>query len=278
MTAFFAGVDVGSSYAKAVVLDASGQVRGKALCPTGLDLKGAGMQALSRACAEAGIPAEALSRTVSTGYGRDVVAGSDKTRSEIFCLARGAFASLGRAMTVVDIGGQDSKIIYLDEKGRRTDYRMNRKCAAGTGAFLEIVALRMGVPLYELGALAEKTKEAAPLSSFCSVFAATEVLDLLRKGYCVEAIARGVYRSVAQRVVDMGPRGPLVAMAGGVVAHHPVLVEILREVTGLEVEVLPEPQLVGALGAAHLAREGDQRGAGAGSAGEENGHVVREDA
>lgn len=252
---FFAGVDVGSSYAKAAVLGAQGELLGKALCPTGLDLKGAGLTALTQACAEAGVPVEGLSRTVSTGYGRDEVAGATRTRSEIFCLARGAFAALGRAMTVVDIGGQDSKIIYVDDRGRRLDYRMNRKCAAGTGAFLEIVALRMGVPLENLGALAEQTREVAPLSSFCSVFAATEVLDLLRKGYGPPAIARGVYRSVAQRVVDMGPRGPVVAMAGGVVAHHPVLLEILRETLGLEVVALSSPQLVGALGAAHLARE-----------------------
>jgi len=256
MTGYFAGVDAGSSWAKAVVVEASGRVVGRAVLPTGLDLRAAGAAALDAACAEAGVRPEILSSVVSTGYGRDDVAQSDRTRSEILCLAKGAFATVPRAMSVVDIGGQDSKIVFLDGEGNRADYRMNRKCAAGTGSFLEIVAMRLGTPLDQLAPLAQRTSECAPLSSFCSVFAATEVLDLLRKGYTLEAIARGVYRSVAQRVVDMGLGPGPVALAGGVVEHHPVLAQVLGEVTGTPVEILDHPQHVGALGAAILATEG----------------------
>ncbi|NOZ78982.1 MAG: hypothetical protein GXP48_07370 [Acidobacteria bacterium] len=195
--ACYGGVDVGSAYTKAVVTSGRGEVLAFAVLPTGLDMGGAGTRALAEACEKAGITVQELHGLVSTGYGRDDVAESDWTRSEILCLTKGAFALMGRAMTVVDIGGQDSKIVFLDERGARTDYRMNRKCAAGTGAFLEIIAMRLGVPLNELCELAERTEEWAPLGSFCSVFAATEVLDLLRRGYGLEAIARGVYRSVA---------------------------------------------------------------------------------
>jgi len=255
MSAFFAGVDVGSACSKAMVVTGEAKPCGWSVLPTGLDLAGAGRIAVERACADAGIRVTDLARTVSTGYGRDDVDRSDETRSEISCLARGAFALEHRAQTVVDIGGQDSKVVFLDAAGRQTDYRMNRKCAAGTGAFIEIVAMRLGTSPEQLALLAGKTNECAPLSSFCSVFAATEVLDLLRKGFSLEAIARGVYRSVAQRVVDIGPKGPFLTMAGGVVAHHPLLVELLREMTGLEIAVLPRPQHVGAMGAALVAME-----------------------
>ena len=255
MKAFFAGVDVGSACTKAVVMDGGGTPVGRSVLPTGLDLASAGALALQRACREAGIEPGDLSSIVSTGYGRDEVAGTERTRSEILCLAKGAFAHFRRAMTVADIGGQDSKLVFLNERGERTDYRMNRKCAAGTGSFLDIVSMRLGVSLDQLGPLAEKTAEAAPLSSFCSVFASTEVLDLLRRGFGLDAIARGVYRSVAERVADLGPKGSCLALAGGVVAYHPVLVGLIREVTGIEVAVLPHPQHVGAFGAAVLASE-----------------------
>ena len=253
---FCAGVDVGSLYSKAVVVDSAGWLRGHSVLPTGLDLRSAGAQALQAACAQAGVRSMEVASVVSAGYGRDDVEEAGRTRSEILCLARGAFALFSRAMTVADIGGQDSKLIFVDGAGKRTDYRMNRKCAAGTGAFLEMICLRLGLRLEQLAALAESTREIAPLSSFCSVFAATEVLDLCRRGYKLEAVARGVYHSVARRLVEMGLVGPFVALAGGVVAHHPVLAELLREVTSSEVVVLPLPQHVGALGAALLALEG----------------------
>ncbi len=261
MTRYFAGVDVGSVYAKAVVVDDAGAALAWTLLPTGLDMAGTGAMALDRACAQAGVPREGLAGILSTGYGRDDVSASGGTRSEILCLATGAFAHRPTAMTLVDIGGQDSKVVYLDDQGRRTDYRMNRKCAAGTGSFLEIICLRMGVSVADLCALAQKTRECAPLSSFCSVFAATEVLDLLRHGHSVEAIARGAYRSVAQRVREMGPRGERLFLSGGVAAHHPVLPELIAEVTGTPTEVLPHPQHVGALGAALLALRAPGNGA-----------------
>lgn len=252
----YAGVDVGSTWAKAVVVGHGDAPLGLGLEPTGLDLAGAGIRALQAACAEAGVRMTDVSRMASTGYGRDDVPGHGLTRSEIMCLARGAHALLPRAMTVVDIGGQDSKVVILDEAGRRVDYRLNRKCAAGTGAFIEMVCLRLGLPVADLNALAAKADRAAPLSSFCSVFAATEVLDLLRKGFGGPEIARGVYQSVAQRVADIGARGTLLALSGGVVAHHALLVDAVRSLLHVEVQVLPHTQHISALGAALLAREG----------------------
>ncbi len=249
----FAGVDVGSSYTKAVLADEDGKPLAFSLLSTGLDMRGAGSLALREVCKKADVLVEDLKGIVSTGYGRDDVSESEWTRSEILCLAKGAYALIGKAMTVVDIGSQDSKVVFLDAEGNRTDYRMNRRCAAGTGAFLEIVASRLGVPSQELCRLAQETEEWAPLGSFCSVFAATEVLDLLRKGYDLKAIARGVYRSVVQRVVDMGARGPILALAGGVVEHNPVLVKIAGEMIECEVVILPHAQHTVALGAAIMA-------------------------
>jgi predicted CoA-substrate-specific enzyme activase len=153
------------------------------------------------------------------------------------------------------VGGQDSKIIKLDALGRRVGFKMNRKCAAGTGAFLEEVAHRLGIPLGELNGLAQAATRSAEIGSYCTVFAATEVLDRIRVGERMDGIVRGLFDSVAKRIVEMDVLTNRVIMTGGVVAFNPIVAALLSARTGMEVEIAPHPQEMGAFGAALFAPE-----------------------
>ena len=193
--------------------------------------------------------------TVSTGYGRNNVNYSDDTKTEIGCHAKGAFHYFPKEMTVIDIGGQDNKIIKLDHEGRRTNFKMNRKCAAGTGAFLEEMSARLDIPLEEMDDLARQSTEMVELGSYCTVFSATEVLEKIRQGKKVPDIIKGLFFSVIKRVFEMDLITDHVAMTGGVVEHNPFLVEMVREKTDSEILLPEHPQLTGAVGAALFAME-----------------------
>jgi predicted CoA-substrate-specific enzyme activase len=158
-------------------------------------------------------------------------------------------------MTVIDIGGQDNKVIKVDERGRRVSFKMNRKCAAGTGAFLEEMSLRLEIPLEDMDALAEGAENMVELGSYCTVFSATEVLEKIRQGKKVSDIVKGLFFSVIKRVLEMDSLSDRVAMTGGVVAHNPYLVKMVREITEREIFVPEYPQLTGAVGAALFAME-----------------------
>jgi predicted CoA-substrate-specific enzyme activase len=252
--AVFLGVDVGSTAVKAVAVDASGAVRGRAVLPSGTDLAASAKAAADGALAAAG--AAAAARCVATGFGRRNALFAAEAVTEITCHARGAAAHVKPPFTLVDIGGQDNKIIRVGRDGRVEDFSMNRKCAAGTGAFLEEIARRLGLPTGELEPAARRAVREAEIGSFCTVFASTEVLQRIRQGEPVEAIARGALRSVARRVAEMGEIRGALALSGGVVAFHPLVAELLAEETGCRVSVVPDPQCAGALGAALIARDG----------------------
>ncbi|MDY0004847.1 MAG: acyl-CoA dehydratase activase, partial [Polyangia bacterium] len=251
-----AGLDVGSGYSKAVLLGAGAEVLGRGVAPTGHDFAAAADKALSQALEEAGATREALGAVMATGYGRANVPLATATRTEIDCHARGAYHHVRRAITVVDIGGQDNKVIRLDARGRRMDFSMNRKCAAGTGAFLEELAFWLRIEPGEMARLAERsTSSEVRIGSYCTVFARTEVLARLREGAKVEDLARAAYESVARRVLETRAMTGEVALTGGVVAHNPHFATILGRVLGAEVLVPPFPQHTGALGAALAALE-----------------------
>ncbi len=188
---------------------------------------------------------------VSTGYGRaNVPFITKKSKTEIGCLAKGCYHYFPEAITILDVGGQDNKIINLDRNGRRTSFKMNRKCAAGTGAFLEEMAGRLDLPLDELNDLARQSQEMVKLGSYCTVFSATEVLESIRHGKQVSDIVKGIFYSVIRRVLEMDALSERVVMTGGVVAHNAYLVNMAQEMIGRSV-LLPEfPQLAGAVGAA----------------------------
>jgi predicted CoA-substrate-specific enzyme activase len=191
-----------------------------------------------------------IAGVVSTGYGRKNVAYSRETRTEIGCHASGCYYYFPLAITIIDIGGQDNKVIKLDERGRRLSFKMNRKCAAGTGAFLEEMSARLDIPLERMNALAEASTDMVKLGSFCTVFSATEVLENIRHGKRIEDIVKGVFFSVAKRVLEMDALTREVVMTGGVVAHNPYLVEMTAELIGRPIRVPEKPQFTGAIGAA----------------------------
>jgi predicted CoA-substrate-specific enzyme activase len=252
---FFAGIDVGSTTTKTVIVDAAGATVAVSVARSGADFEAAASRTFEEALAIAGISARRVGRVVSTGYGRRNVSFAHDRRTEIACHARGAYEPERRALTVVDVGGQDSKVIVLDSDGARLSFRMNRKCAAGTGAFLEEMARRLDVPIGELESLARRSTRRVSLGSFCTVFASTEVLAKIRAGERPEDLARAALRSVARQATEGNAvTGPVVA-TGGVAEHLPVFAEILAEELHTAVLVPPRAQACGALGAALVARE-----------------------
>ena len=251
---FYCGVDIGASATKLVLLDADRQVLARSMRPSGVDYRGTARKCLDEALGMAGLSGE-LTATVSTGYGRKNVDFAGESRTEIHCHGAGCYHYAQKAVSVVDIGGQDNKVIHLDDAGKRREFKMNRKCAAGTGAFIEEIALRLNLEVAELNGLAASTDEPVRLGSFCTVFAKTEILSHLRQGAAVEGIVRGAFVSVVDRIIEMDPLEGMVMATGGVVAHNPVIVEILASRLGRDVVVPEAPQFTGALGAALTARK-----------------------
>ncbi|MFC1838690.1 acyl-CoA dehydratase activase [Thermodesulfobacteriota bacterium] len=251
----FAGVDVGASRTKVALLSSEKKLVGFSVNKSGTDFAQTADICLEEAAAMAGVSGNDIAHTVSTGYGRKNVAFSNDTRTEIGCHAKGAYHYFPRAMTVIDIGGQDNKIIKLDDEGRRTNFKMNRKCAAGTGAFLEEMSARLEIPLEDMDGLARQSEEMVELGSFCTVFSATEVLEKIRQGKKVPDIIKGLFFSVIKRVIEMGLITDHVAMTGGVVEHNPFLVEMVKDITTAEILMPEHPQLTGAVGAALFAME-----------------------
>jgi len=246
----FAGIDVGASRTKAAILDARKHFIGRAVRKSGTDFSGTAQTCLRSALDMAGASAEDIRRAISTGYGRKNVDFAEKTRTEISCHGKGCFYYFPMATTIIDIGGQDNKIIKLDETGRRSSFKMNRKCAAGTGAFLEEMSTRLDIPLEDMNGLALQSTEVVELGSYCTVFSGTEVLEKIRQGKKVPDIVKGLFLSVIKRVMEMDLLTEKVVMTGGVVAHNPVLVTMVEEILGREVLVPEFPQFTGALGAA----------------------------
>ncbi|MDR3569737.1 MAG: acyl-CoA dehydratase activase [Syntrophobacteraceae bacterium] len=261
MNPVYAGVDVGSSRTKVALLDEKKGLLGYAVRKSGVDFSATALEGLKESLEMAGRTQADIARAVSTGYGRANVAFAADTKTEIGCHARGCFYYFPEAITIIDIGGQDNKIIKLDGQGRRTGFKMNRKCAAGTGAFLEEMASRLDLAIEELDALARQSADMVRLGSFCTVFSATEVLENIRNGKKIEDIVKGVFFSVINRILEMDSLSEKVVMTGGVVANNPYIVAMTEEQIGRKILVGRHPQLTGAIGAALYALE-DPRGAG----------------
>ncbi len=251
----FAGVDVGASQTKVALLDGDKVLIGHAVRRSGTDFAAAAKACLGSALTMATVSEEHITRAVSTGYGRKNVPFATGTKTEIGCHARGCYLDFPMAMTIIDIGGQDNKIIKLNESGRRVGFKMNRKCAAGTGAFLEEMSVRLDVPLDRMDALARQSRDMIRLGAFCTVFTATEVLERIRQGAALPDIVKGLFLSVIRRITEMEPLTEPIVMTGGVVAHNPYLVEMTREVTGKEMRVPKHAELTGAVGAALYAMD-----------------------
>jgi len=251
----YAGVDVGSSRTKVALLNSDKKMIGHAIRKSGTDFRLTADICLDSALEMADISSDDIQYVISTGYGRKNVSFSNDTKTEIGCHAKGAYHYFPAAITVLDIGGQDNKVIRLDDQGRRLNFKMNRKCAAGTGAFLEEMSLRLDIPLEDMDDLARESTSIVELGSFCTVFSATEVLEKIRQGKKVPDIVKGLFLSVVKRVLEMDIMSGKIVMTGGVVAHNPYLVQMVREVSGMDVSVPEYPQLAGAVGAALFAME-----------------------
>lgn len=198
-----AGIDVGAVYTKAVLLDPGRSVRGRALVKTGFNLPGAASAALAQALNESAIDRNDIDYVASTGYGRYMVPFRDVQITELTCHAKGAFTAFPKTRTVLDAGGQTVKAIKVDERGKVKAFRLNDKCAAGTGAFLEKTARYMGYDPLQIGELAMKSEAPATISSVCAVFAESEVINNLTNGIKPEDIMYGAVFSLARRSVQL---------------------------------------------------------------------------
>lgn len=252
-------MDVGASATKVVVVDVHGELLSRRVERTG-----AGPAVIAANCrdailAELGLDAGDIALTASTGYARDDVDFADFTRTEISCHSKGCLHYFRGPMTIVDIGGQDNKIIKLNEEGKRTGFKLNRKCAAGTGAFLEEIANLLDVPLDDLNGLALQAEAPVKLGSFCTVFTKTEILTNFRRGDRVPDIVAGAFESVVRRIIEMDPLQGDIVLTGGVVAHNAYIVGIFERTLGRAVKVPPNPQFTGAFGAALLAMQEGSR-------------------
>ena len=248
--AIFVGIDIGASSTKVAVLDPDKKLIGHAVRRSGTDFAATAEVCLKSSLKMANASEQDIAYAISTGYGRNNVSFAQETKTEISCHARGCYCYYPMAIPIIDIGGQDNKIIKLDTRGRRTSFKMNRKCAAGTGAFLEEMSLRLDVPLEKLDGLARQSKDVVELGSYCTVFSATEVLNKIRQGKKVPDIVKGLFSSVIKRVMEMDSLTERVVMTGGVVAHNPFLVTMAEERIGRAILVSEYPQLTGAVGAA----------------------------
>lgn len=253
--AVYAGVDVGASRTKVAILDNHQNLIGHAVKKSGTDFAATADSCLATALEMAGTKQSDITSTVSTGYGRKNVSFARDTKTEIGCHAKGCFLYFPFATTIIDIGGQDNKVIKLDASGKRTGFKMNRKCAAGTGAFLEEMAMRLDVALDEMNGLASQSENMVKLGSFCTVFSATEVLENIRRGKKLQDIVKGVFYSMIKRVLEMDALTEKVVMTGGVVAHNAFMVKMAEEMIGRNILVPDYPQLTGAIGAALYAMQ-----------------------
>ncbi|MDD2736779.1 MAG: acyl-CoA dehydratase activase [Desulfuromonadaceae bacterium] len=252
----FVGLDMGSSRTKVAIINEAGELIGHAIKKSGTDFGGTAAFCLDASLEMAGATFTDISGAVSTGYGRDNVAFvTTENKTEIGCLAKGCHYYFPKAITIIDIGGQDNKVIKLDTPGRRNGFKMNRKCAAGTGAFLEEMAGRLDIDLEEMDGLARQSTEMVKLGSYCTVFSATEVLESIRHGKNVTDIVKGLFYSIIKRILEMDSLTEHVIMTGGVVAHNPYIVAMTEELLGRPVVTPVLPQLTGAVGAALYAMD-----------------------
>lgn len=249
------GMDIGSITTKAALLK-EGELLGTLIIYTGYNAEAAGRKVFSEILADTGIDESRVDRIVSTGYGRNSVSFAHSSITEITCHAAGAYFLNPGIRSIIDIGGQDSKAIALDENGKVRDFAMNDKCAAGTGRFLEVMARAMEVDLDEFGTLSLQSKNPAKISSLCTVFAESEVISLISKGETRENIIAGIHESIASRVGSMAKRVGVVSpvmMTGGV-AKNLGVVKALEIKLGTVIEVSQQAQENGAIGAAVIAQ------------------------
>ena len=252
MSIYTMGIDVGSTASKCVILKDGSEIVAKSLVAVGTGTSGPS-RAIAQVLENAGMTREQMDFVLATGYGRNSLDGlADMQMSELSCHAKGAAFLFPNVRTVVDIGGQDSKVIRLNDDGSVKNFVMNDKCAAGTGRFLEMMAKTMEMNLDELSKVGLSYQEDITISSMCTVFAESEVVSLIAQNKEIADIAHGIHKAIAGKAMSLLKRvglNPGYMMTGGV-AKNPGVVAVLEEQLGEKLHIYEEPEIVGALGAA----------------------------
>ena len=254
---YTAGVDVGSTQTKAVIIDENLEIVGRALNDTGANVIVAAETAFTTALKDSGLEADAIKYVIGTGYGRYKVTFGDDQVTEISCHGRGAVHMFPKTRTVIDMGGQDTKAIAVTDTGEIRDFCMNDKCAAGTGRFLGAASAALDISLDNLGPTALKATRPVRISTTCTVFAETEILSWLGKGKKIEDILMGVHQSISARSIGLLRRVGIedeVSFTGGV-ARNLGMVHVLNENMGIKMNVSEESHYMGALGGALFAMD-----------------------
>jgi predicted CoA-substrate-specific enzyme activase len=257
---YFAGIDVGSTMTKAVILNKG--IIASIIGPTGPEQRRLANRVMEEVLNKAAISFQAITYIVSTGYGRINVPFADKQFTEITCHAKGIISLFPKARTIIDIGGQDIKAIKIDATGKTIDFVMNDKCAAGSGRFIEVIADTLGVPLDQVGGLSLQSKNPAKISNICTIWAQQEVAASLAQGIPISDLLAGVHHSLADRICRMVNRlrveEAVIVTGGG--AKNRGLLKALSEQLGHEILVPEEPLITGAIGAALLGKEIVEKG------------------
>ena len=253
---YFAGIDIGSTMTKVVLMDTTDRILSAIKGPTGPEHRQLANEVMRMALEQANLQLDDISYIIATGYGRVNVPFADDQITELSCHARGVSSLFPNVRTAIDIGGQDAKCMKI-EKGKLVDFVMNDKCAAGTGRFLEVTAATLGIRLEDMGDISLKATKKIQVSNLCTIFAQQEVVALLSRGEKLEDIIAGLHDALASRVAALARRlkvEPDVVLTGGV-AKNIGMVKAMKENLGCELLVPEEPLLTGAMGAAILARE-----------------------
>ena len=253
---YFAGVDIGSTMTKTVLMDTNGKVLSAIKGPTGPEHRQLANEVMKMALEQADLQLDDISYVVATGYGRLNVPFADRQITELTCHARGVSSLFPNVRTAIDIGGQDAKCMKINN-GKLLNFAMNDKCAAGTGRFLEVIAATLGIKLEELGDMSLKSAKKVEISNLCTIFAQQEVVARLSEGEKPEDIIAGLHDALASRVAALARRlkiEPDVVLTGGV-AKNVGIVRAMKENLGCELLIPEDPLLTGAMGAAILAKE-----------------------
>ncbi len=218
------GIDLGSSYTKGVLVDEYGKIVDYQLTRTGVDFNKAANKIISR------FPKEKIQYPVySCGYGRDEIKIPFVANSEIMALSKAVFEIYKKKCSIIDIGGQDTKYIIINNIGQVDRFKMNRKCAAGTGSFIEELAFRMDIPPSEFSNYAGQATKEIKINSYCTVFAVSEIIGLIKKGSTLPNIILGIYNSVISRCLELSPVENFLVLTGGIPDNHPAMINLFKK-------------------------------------------------
>jgi predicted CoA-substrate-specific enzyme activase len=257
---YYLGIDIGSSSTKLIAVDRNRRIVGRSVVQLGTGTAGV-ERAAAQFYASAGLSKDDIAYTVATGYGRVQYVGADEEISEISCHAKGIHHVFPKARTIIDIGGQDIKIISVNDKGNINNFTMNDKCAAGTGRFIDVMSKVLDVNISEMGILDASSVSPVLISNTCTVFAESEVISKLSSGCTIPDVIAGIHESVARKVAGLALRNsvePVIVLTGGV-ALNAGIIRALCSALKYEILIPEDPQVTGALGAAIFASASSEK-------------------